>query len=244
MRQLVRYLFPLLFLPSLSFADGFNGKWSLGAVIIQDGTKYIEDDPDIQFFPSLRYTSETISFGLPNGLTYHVLKEDKFGFDIYAKPRFSRLPEIEGIKRNLTIDAGLSLNYNIIRGTNIKGAIQKEAGGEHGGFEASLEASQFIPPVIGIPLIATAGMKFMDSDLSNYLYGVNSSEISSGLPMYNTGSSYTPYLSLTTFYALSDDVSIFGNVSYNFLPDEIRQSPLLGKDSFPYSFIVGIEHNF
>ena len=240
----VKYILPLIFLPTSLIAQEMHGYWSLGFVAMQSSEEYINHDSESSVLPYVRYETDVISIGMPDGITWKAYNNKDLGLNIFAKPRFHGLSDSDNIERATTGDVGVSLKYDIIRGTSIKASVQKEMTGEHGGFEANASISQFIPPFLGLPIVASTGIKWMDANLSNYLYGVGSDEAMNGLSQYDTGVSFVPYASLSSFYSLSSNVSLFSTVSYKLLPDNITASPLVKNDNDAYNVILGIGYNF
>ena len=240
----IKYIIPFILLPTSLMAQESPKNWSIGLVGMQSSGEYVNQNSNASILPYIRFESETISIGMPDGITWRAYNHHDFEINGFIKPRFHGLSDSNLLDRDLTGDLGISLKYDLVRGTSIKSSIQREVTGEHDGFELDASISQFIPPIVGVPIIASAGIKWMDDNLSNYMYGVGSSDIGSGFATYNTDDNFIPYVSLTSFYSVTDDVSLFGTFNYKMLSNEIIDSPLVKDDVDSYNIIIGLGYSF
>lgn len=88
------------------------------------------------------------------------------------------------------------------------------------------------------------GIDWNDEKFNRYYYGISSDESRrSGLKKYNPGDSFTPYAELSLNYAMTGNWNLFGGARYTFLSKEVKDSPIIGKDSL-LSFWTGFSYTF
>jgi outer membrane protein len=223
-------------------------KWSFGVAGLYSSNEYYNEDSNLMVLPSIGVESELFSFSMPEGIKWKAYKTKDISLDVSISPRFHSLSNtdssnFESFDRKLTADGVLGLKWKVARGTTLKGDIKTEITNEHNGNEIDISISQFIPPVLGTPIILTGGVSWLDSNLSNYLYGVSASETNSNFQVYNTGDSLNPYIGITTFYEINENTNLVGNVNYKFLSKDIKRSPIVD-DDYKIGVIVGIEYSY
>jgi outer membrane protein len=87
------------------------------------------------------------------------------------------------------------------------------------------------------------GFSYRSSQLNNYYYGVRASEVILGRPEYNVGDSVGLTSGIRINYMYSDRISLMGIMSFEWLGDEIRSSPIIEED-YLETFILGIMYRF
>jgi MipA family protein len=224
-----------------------EANFSTGLIYISSGTVYSNAGSKSRVMPSLSYERENISVGFREGISYKILNGSASSFTISVTPKFkpydsSDSVDLSGLKRNMYFDGSASASYTINRGLTAKFKYSMELMNEFNGNSANLSLSQFIP-VAGIPVIVRAGSKWYDSNRSEYLYGVYSAETTSLRPRYAPGNVFVPYLDLNTFYKITESISVFANISANFLPAVVKNSPIV-IDKNAISFILGLGYKF
>jgi len=60
---------------------------------------------------------------------------------------------------------------------------------------------------------------------------------------YAPGSVATPYVSISTFYPLTKNTSLFVNVNSSFLPSNAVDSPIVDGKNYLFT-VLGINYNF
>ncbi|MCI3953340.1 MAG: MltA-interacting protein, partial [Burkholderiales bacterium] len=81
-------------------------------------------------------------------------------------------------------------------------------------------------------LAAIAGASWLSADTANYYYGILDEEVARGVEAYSPGSVVIPRVGLQVSRSLgSSKWQLLGALDYQFLPDEVRDGPLLEPDS-------------
>ena len=229
-----------------------KSNFSVGLAAVGGSSIYSNVGSKAAVMPSISYKSKKIEISVQSGLSYKLFDDGKFAIRAAVTPRFSPYKsssslDLSGMKREMFYDSNLNISYIVSRGLTAKLGISSEVSNEFNGNAADLSFSQFIP-ISGQPFIITAGAKWFDANRANYYYGVNPSEvrdvgISGGRELYSPGSATLPYVSLTTFFTLAENTSLFANIGMNFLPTNIVDSPIVGQSSST-STLVGLNYNF
>ncbi|WP_435929920.1 MipA/OmpV family protein [Dryocola sp. BD613] len=88
------------------------------------------------------------------------------------------------------------------------------------------------------------GVNWNDGKFNRYYYGISSGEAArSGFKKYTPGDSWTPFAELSINYSLSDNWNLYGGARYTFLPDEVKNSPMVAEDSL-VTFWSGFSYTF
>ena len=75
------------------------------------------------------------------------------------------------------------------------------------------------------------GLTYLSGDRTDYYYGISRAEaVRSGLKYYHADFSISPYVSLEASCLTENGWSIFANMQYTWLSDEITDSPMIGED--------------
>jgi MipA family protein len=93
---------------------------------------------------------------------------------------------------------------------------------------------------------ASAGANWMSSELAGYYFGILDEEVSRGVAGYSPGSAVVPRIGLTLAHPIrSSKWQLLGSVEYQFLPSELRDSPLLEPDRDGFGRVVlGLTRRF
>ena len=196
--------------------------------------------------PVLGYRTATYDIGT-HGATAQVLRRDRVVLDVFLQPRFFTLinsdaSELDGIEREVTLDAGVRYALDVSKDTRLDVSVAQEITGQHDGQEADLRLTQRF--VLGpLPLGVYAGAAWRSDNLSRYLYGVTPSEAAAGRPAFALGATTSPYIGVNASVPLSAHVRAFGVVQADFLDPEITESPIVTEDR-TLSLGVGIQFSF
>ncbi|WP_208352031.1 MipA/OmpV family protein [Pseudaestuariivita rosea] len=207
---------------------------------------YIGDENDPALLPLLEYRGDRFSVGT-RGASFTALSAETSKLDLVARPRFTALDdpdadELDGIDRDLTLDAGLQATYNFTDDLMISATLLQEVTGEHDGqeFIGEVENTVRLGPV---PVRLGAGISWKSDDLSNYMFGVFSDEVRAGRPRYDLDATTTPFVSVSSGFPLSDRAMLIGGLRADFLGDEISDSPIVDEDQV-ISGVVGLTFSF
>lgn len=207
--------------------------WTLGLSVLGDTNPYLGQGSDIIPLPLVSYRQGPFEISTL-GIEYDFLESGPWSLTAAARPRFSGListdgPELDGIDREVTGDLSLEAQYDIGR-FYTRFALRQEFTGEHDGNEARLRfgARQRLGTV---GLDFSAGAAWQSSDLSQYIYGVDSVEARPGRPQYSPGDVVVPFLSLSARYQINENWSMLGSLRGDFFSDDITDSPIIEDDA-------------
>ena len=236
----------LSFSVSASYADE-KSKFSAGLTYVGSASVYKNVKNVSAVMPSISYESGNLSISYQEGLGYRFFDGEKVKMSVSVAPRnrpynSSRSSDLTGMTRELYYDGALKVSYEISRGLNAKFKFATEVTDKFSGNLADISLSQFIP-ILGQPVIFQGGAKWYDSNRANYLYGVKASEATVQRVQYAPGSVTTPYVSISTFYPLTKNTSLFANVNSSFLPSNVVDSPIVDGKNYLFT-VLGISYNF
>ena len=236
----------LSFSVSASYADE-KSKFSFGLTYVGAASVYKNVNNVSAVMPSISYESGNLSISYQEGLAYQFFDGEKVKMSASVAPRnrpynSSRSSDLTGMTRELYYDGALKVSYEISRGLNAKFKFATEVTDKFNGSLADISLSQFIP-ILGQPVIFQGGAKWYDSNRANYLYGVKANEATVQRVKYEPGSVTTPYVSISTFYPLTKNTSLFANVNSSFLPSNAVDSPIVDGKNYLFT-VLGINYNF
>ena len=236
----------LTFSVSASYADE-KSKFSVGLTYVGAASVYKNVNNVSAVMPSISYESGNLSISYQEGLAYQFFDGEKVKMSASVAPRnrpynSSRSSDLTGMTRELYYDGALKVSYEISRGLNAKFKFATEVTDKFNGSLADISLSQFIP-ILGQPVIFQGGAKWYDSNRANYLYGVKANEATVQRVKYEPGSVTTPYVSISTFYPLTKNTSLFANVNSSFLPSNAVDSPIVEDKNYLFT-VLGINYNF
>lgn len=240
----------LLALPATAFAQqqessASSGKWSLGVGAVVIDSPYAGEGSRVRAFPMISYEGERVFLrGISGGVHLHqsrhftldaILSARLYGFDIDDLGRSELLAN--GVDARLLtdrddgLDAGLRATFG-----STWGAISLEAVHDitdtSGGYEISLDY-RYTWLFNHTSLTANVGASRMSSDLAGYYFGILDEEVARGVAAYAPGSAVVPRIGLTMTHAIgSTKWQLLGSVEYQFLPSELRTSPLLEPEGY------------
>jgi outer membrane protein len=81
------------------------------------------------------------------------------------------------------------------------------------------------------------GVRWQDSNLNDYYYGVSPAEARPGRPAYSPGSSASPYVSFGLSTRISEHWQFRGDLSYQRFGGAIHDSPIVDRSGSPTIFI-------
>lgn len=207
---------------------------------------YIGHQDAATALPILRYQGNGFRVGT-DGASLDLIRSSELTIETILLPRFTSLndpdaPEMAGIDRNITGDLGLRLTYGITRSLDLEATVLQEITGEHDGQEVILGFQQGIE-LANLPVNLGAGVSWKSQELTNYMYGVGLSEATGARPAYDTDSSLTPYLSISSGVPLARDVLLTGSIKAEFYESKVESSPIVDSGTnvtgflgFIYSF--------
>lgn len=238
----------LLVLPATALAQTSStgpDKWAVGIGAAVIDSPYAGEGTRVRAFPLVSYDGERVFLrGISGGvhlyqsrqLTFDaILSARLYGFDIddlgHAELLANGVDASLLSDRDDSLDAGFRATFG-----STWGAISLEAVHDitdtSGGYEISLDY-RYMWLFDRTALTASAGTSWMSSDLAGYYFGILDEEVARGVAAYSPGSALVPRIGLTLTHTISSTQwQIFGSVEYQFLPSEIRDSPLLEPEGY------------
>lgn len=220
--------------------------WQLGLISAVATNPYVGEDTEVVPYPLITYRKGPLSIGTL-GIEYEAYDANDLTFSVGVLPRFSGLfstdaPELDGINRNVTGDLALTFDYDLGRGFHTGLVLRQEVTGEHDGQELILDAGYGIQ--FGkLSLELGGGVALQSGDLSQYIWGVSSSEARPDRPAYAPGDVIIPFVEINAFRPINDRWTLVGGVRADFLPSEISDSPIVNGDDI-FSARLGISLSF
>jgi len=91
-------------------------------------------------------------------------------------------------------------------------------------------------------IVPGVGLIYQDQDYTNYYFGISAEEALPTRPEYQAGASLNAEVKVRWGYAITNKWLLSGSFGYEFLDDEISNSPIVDKDSL-WSVNVGLAYN-
>ncbi|MBC8469094.1 MAG: MipA/OmpV family protein [Planctomycetes bacterium] len=219
-----------------------------GAIITKNPYKGI--DTEIHGIPIIIYKTERFSLYGPR-MSYLLFEDDGWEISSLAKVRFEGYEEsdsryLRGMDdREWTLELGGSLSKTFMLG-KLTADFGTDILNEHKGHELRLSYSYDFRDMLKIPaltLTPNIGVNYRSRQLNDYYYGVRASEVIAGRPEYYVGDSTGLMAGVRLNYTLSENLSLMGMISFEWLGDEIKNSPIVDEDHIE-SFLLGIMYRF
>ena len=222
-------------------ADIFVG---FGAVV--SGEPYEGVSSNVYPVPLFGYEGERLYLrGITGG--YRLIKAGGWSIGPTLRPRFdgydaSDSSALRGMDdRRASIDGGVDLSWRTDWGL-ISTVFVTDLLGEHDGQE--LEVSYTIMfPYAGFTVIPSVGARWRSQQLAEYYYGVRPDEVRAGRPAYKPDAAITPVASVALRRELSEKWGFLLAAQYEWLDDEIRDSPIVD-DNSTLSMLLGLTYTF
>jgi outer membrane scaffolding protein for murein synthesis (MipA/OmpV family) len=90
---------------------------------------------------------------------------------------------------------------------------------------------------------ARVGATWMDQKLATYTYGVSALEAGGGISAYSVKDSVIPSIGIDASYALTENTTVIGALSAEFLPNTVTASPIVKNDTV-VTVMVGLRYAF
>lgn len=241
----ITFFFITIVLPHLSWAEE-SSKFSVGLASINGSSIYSNTKTSRIIMPSLSFETDKININVQNGFTYKIVNDQSTKFNVSLTPNFKPYSsndstDLIGMERNMYVDGLISVSKELSRGLSAKLVVGTELTGRFNGSTANMSLSQFIP-INSVPVIFSFGSRWYDQKRANYLYGVYSTEATGLRANYELNSVFVPYISINTFYSISENTRFFAGLNANFLSNEISNSPIVSKKN-QMSVIMGLTYN-
>ena len=225
---------------------GFGWRWGDSPYVgIDDiGSEFSDNDYDLMPF---YYYEGKYLFAHGSTAGVHLLDRNGFKLDAILDYRFDRLePERSSFfstveAREQSLDGGVQLGWEQPWG-ELSLSWVTDTTDKHNGEEVDL-TYRFTQTYDRWVLSSFVSYLHQDSDLVSYYYNVSAAESRDDLPEYSAGASQRWRAGINTSYAWSKRMRLFANFSYDWLGDEISDSPLVDESGL-YSVMVGLAYGF
>jgi outer membrane protein len=221
---------------------------NLGIIAAKSGSLYKDTDSESTFLPNLSYESDHFFLRLPEvgyrffpkqspqniaiGLSY-----ESTGFD----PDDSDNANIRQLDdRDASIMAFASYQLG-----PVTTKVAQDVSGEHDGYYAQISAGYPIP-LGSWRVIPSIAYRYMDSKMSNHLFGVSQAEsdrTGGAINAYDTEAVSSIRYGVRGVYSLSDNVNLLLGISHTQFDDKILKSPIIEDNSIT-SLLAGVSVSF
>lgn len=220
---------------SLLVDDLPDGTTGIGGALRWTGTPYAGGTEELDFVPLYLYEGRR-AFIHGTALGVHLLQDRDLEIDIVGRYRFWQLDPggeaLGGIEeRSQTLDAGLALRWQR-RGHELSLEWLADLLDKHGGHQLDATYRRTyrrgrwqVSPFIGVSVL--------DSELTQYYFGVDESERSSARPAYSPGRAANLRYGVNASYDLGDGFRLYANVGVSELDRSLFESPLVEKTLWP-----------
>jgi outer membrane protein len=220
---------------------GERGRLGVGAGVIGRGSPYVGSDTTVlQPIPAITYNGERLQWLGPNvqyGLVgtgwWRLAASASYRIGVYEE---SDSPALTGMgDRDGTLMAGLGFRFDLPGGANMSLRYEHDVLNKIGGGGATARISKGFQAG-AFRFVPQLQVNWLSADLTNYDFGVAPSAATLLRPAYNTGSSISYEAGIGSFIELTEDWRIVLNISAEFLPDEIVDSPIVADDQILKGF--------
>ena len=214
--------------------------WLIGGGVAVTNPGYVGYSRQVTPFPLVFYHyGRFFIAGISAG--YLLSNGEHYRFSLGVQPWINRLsasdsPQLAGIHtRQWTLAGGANLDLFGDWGRSNLGAahdlLGRNDGTEvHAGYQYSFHAG-------GWGFTPGFGLRWQDSNLTNYYYGVSPAEVVPGRPAYSPGSSTNPYVSFGVSTSISEHWQFRGNIQYTRFGSAIHDSPIVDRSGSTTIFI-------
>lgn len=146
---------------------------------------------------------------------------------------------LDGInKREQSMEVGLEY-FGILKTYDFRVKLLHDGLSKHDGTIGSIEVAR---PIFTRYVMFVPGLSFtyLDSNTTNYYFGVAPDEVTSFRSVYEANSSWLATARLYLERPMSDNWSIVASTSYSYVSDEIHNSPFVENRKNTYNLSVGV----
>ena len=219
---------------------GERGRLGVGAGVIGRGSPYVGSDSSVtRAIPAIAYNGERLQWLGPN-VQYGFTGTGRWRLAATASYRIGAYEEDDSAAltglgdRDGTLMAGLGFRYELPAGINLLLRYEHDVLDGNGGAATARLSKAFQAGQLRIAPQVEAS--WLSADLADYDYGVPSVAATTTRSAYAAGSSVSYAVGLSSSVELTERWRILLNLSVEFLPDEITNSPIVGDDQVVQGF--------
>ena len=220
-----------------------EGDWIVGIAIDGGQSPYVGDEDSVEALPYVAFETDTFHIGI-DGLRYQVFDNGPLSLEASLEPRFSPdFPDtdlFDGLKRDDTLDAGLAATYSFGQ-AYAQATVEGDVTGVHDGYSISFAVGYEAEAAFAL-IGASAGVRFRDANLNNYLYGVSADEATASRSAFKMSDTANAFAEITALMPVAEDVFLIGEVSFIDLGDT-ADSPLVDRDHL-VGVTIGVGYQF
>jgi outer membrane protein len=220
---------------------GERGRLGAGAGVIGRGSPYVGSDSNVlKAIPAITYNGErlqwlgpTVQYGFAGTGRWRIAASASYRIGVYEE---DDSPALAGLgDRDGTLMAGLALRYELPGGANLSLSHERDVLDRIGGTESKIRISKAFQ-ASRLRISPQLQANWMSADLVNYDYGVPSFAATESRPAYTPGSTVSYNAGFTGFVELTENWQLMLNLSVEFLPREIENSPIVDDDRVAQGF--------
>ncbi|WP_412562561.1 MipA/OmpV family protein [Thalassobius sp. MITS945101] len=219
--------------PAVAEGQKSAGQWTAGLIVSTENGHYAGIDSGATLLPYVSYDSARVHLSVTEGLAYHIRPAanpmaDGTKLSVLLTPRLDPGLRTEGafatLDRDMAFELGLRGRHNM-RNLFGEAEVLGDISGVHNGYEASAAVG------VGFALNqlqfeAKAGVRHRSKSLNQYMFGVSAAEATTTWTAYNTEATTTGFASLSGSYALTQNVILVGEFSFEDL-GTMENSPIV-----------------
>lgn len=233
----------LLSTPVVAQADA-----SLGVIGAISESVYKETDNQAKFLPNVGYEGEHFFLQLPE-IGYRFLPKQApqnfaIGFS-YESSNFDPDDSDDINIQQLDDRDDSIMAFASYRAGPISAKVAQDISGEHDGYYAQI-ALGYPLPIGAWKVIPSISYRYMDSKMSNHLFGVSQSEsVSTGgaIAAYDSGAISQIRYGVRGVYPLSTNLNLMLGINHTKFDNEILNSPIVEDNSIT-SVLAGVSFSF
>lgn len=214
---------------------GKRGRLGVGIGAIGRSSPYVGSDSTVlNPIPAITYNGErlqwlgpNVQYGLAGTGRWRLAASASYRIGVYEE---DDSPALAGMgDRDSTLMAGLGFRYELPGGVNLAMNYEHDVLDKIGGASASARLSKGVQAG-WLRLVPQLQVNWLSEELTNYDFGVSARSATLNRPAYNTGSSVSYEAGFGSFIELTEAWRIVLNISAEFLPDKITDSPIVDDD--------------
>lgn len=145
-------------------------------------------------------------------------------------------------KPDLSADIGFLANWFLTNNQDISIKLVRDISSKHSGVRAKFNWS-FKHQISQIKLRTNIGFDWLDTDSSNYYFGLSPENTNFQTSHYETKSSINPFISISATMPLTPNMSLIAHLKYLKLDSAISASPLTSQ-GYTVTQFAGIHYKF
>ena len=220
---------------------GERGRIGVGAGVIGRGSPYVgSDETVLKAIPAITYNGErlqwlgpNVQYGFAGTGRWRIAGVASYRIGVYEEDDSTALAGLAD--RDDTLMAGLGFRYELPGGVNMQLQYQHDVLDRIGGGTATASLSKAYQAG-WMRLSPRVQVNWLSADLADYDFGVPLAAATPSRPAYRAGDSFSVAVGFGSFVELTESWRIVLNLSVEFLPGEIADSPIVADDRVVQGF--------